>query len=79
MRHDKIDRSPRGVAARNGLSYNTIYKEIKAGRIKAKKLGIRTLITAEAEQAWLDSLPDVEVDEHGRLSGNGYNNLSKAG
>lgn len=34
-----------------------LYAEIKAGRLKAIKLGKRTLITAEALAEWLRSLP----------------------
>lgn len=58
---DFIDRSPRGVAKRNGISHGTVYAEIKAGRLKAKKLGRRTIITHEAEQEWLDNMPDFSV------------------
>lgn len=34
-----------------------LYAEIKAGRLKAVKLGTRTLITAEALAEWLNALP----------------------
>jgi len=63
----KIDRSPRGFSARNGISVGTTYKEIKSGRLKAKKIGTRTIITALAEEMWQESLPDVAVDKHGRI------------
>lgn len=42
---------------RNGICRSKIYEEIKAGRLVAVKVGTRTLITYEAEQAWRDSLP----------------------
>jgi len=58
---DYIDRSPRGVGARSGLSAPTIYKEINEGRLKAKKLGKRTIITPEAEKDWINNLPDYGV------------------
>ncbi len=36
-----------------------IYSEIKRGRLKAKKLGRRTLITLEAAHNWIDMLPEI--------------------
>jgi len=43
--------------ARYGIGRSSVYEEIQAGRLQAKKARRRTLITAEAAQAWLDSLP----------------------
>lgn len=40
-----------------------LYAEIKAGRLKALKLGARTLITAEALSEWLNSLPKIGESE----------------
>ncbi len=51
--------TPKGVALRRGCSTPTIYKEIREGRLIAKRLGRRTLITVEDERRWLDSLPDA--------------------
>jgi predicted DNA-binding transcriptional regulator AlpA len=45
---------------RYGVSRSTAYREINAGRLEARKRGSRTIITAEAAQAWLDSLPALE-------------------
>lgn len=36
-----------------------LYAEIKAGRLKAKKFGTRTIITAEALAEWLNALPEM--------------------
>lgn len=36
-----------------------IYSEINAGRLKAVKLGKRTLITSEALKEWLNALPQI--------------------
>jgi hypothetical protein len=33
------------------------YAEAKAGRLQLKKLGAKTLVTREAAEAWLASLP----------------------
>ena len=67
MRQNKIDRSPRGFADRNGISPAQTYIEIREGRLRAKKMGSRTIIPAQCEQQWLDALPDAVVNENGRL------------
>ncbi len=36
-----------------GLSKGMIYKEIRAERLKIKKVGARTLVPIEAAQAWM--------------------------
>lgn len=36
-----------------------LYAEIRAGRLRAIKLGKRTLITAEALAEWLNALPAI--------------------
>jgi hypothetical protein len=41
------------------LSRSGFYRELKAGRIKALKRGKSTIITAEAEREWLESLPKL--------------------
>lgn len=38
----------------------TIYNELRAGRLKAKKHGDSTLILAEDLKIWLDSLPEYK-------------------
>ena len=40
-----------------GIGRGLIFKEIKAGRLEAKKVGRRTLITSEAIDKWLSDLP----------------------
>lgn len=67
MKVEKIDRSPRGFAARNGISVGTVYIEIREGRLSAKKLRKRTIITQQAEDSWLAALPDMVIDINGRL------------
>lgn len=41
---------------RLGISRTLIYKEINSGRLKAVKAGRRTIITRDAQAAWLGSL-----------------------
>ncbi|MBS4005923.1 MAG: helix-turn-helix domain-containing protein [Afipia sp.] len=49
--------SIKDFCARNGICRSKVYQEIKAGRLKAVKVGRRTLILPEAEKEWRDSLP----------------------
>jgi excisionase family DNA binding protein len=41
-----------------GIGHTKLYEEIGAGRLKAKKCGKKTLITADAISAWFAALPD---------------------
>lgn len=41
------------------IGRTTVYEEIRKRRLRAKKLGTRTIITASAADAFLDALPDV--------------------
>jgi hypothetical protein len=47
------------AAAIGGGGRSKLYAEIRAGKLKAKKLGSRTIITAPAAHAYLDALPDM--------------------
>ncbi|ACA18347.1 Prophage CP4-57 regulatory [Methylobacterium sp. 4-46] len=44
----------------SGAGRTTIYAEIAAQRLKAKKLGRRTLIMSDDLEAWLSNLPDLK-------------------
>jgi len=50
-------RSVKGFCDRNGISVAQFYVEVKAGRLKARKVGSRTIIPEKDEQEWLDNLP----------------------
>lgn len=41
-----------------GIGRSLAYREIESGRLKIRKVGRRTLVTIEAAQAWLNSLPE---------------------
>jgi excisionase family DNA binding protein len=43
-----------------GIGRSKIYEEIREGKLQAKKLGSRTLITAQAASDYLSRLPDVK-------------------
>ena len=48
-------------AERNRLCRETVYAEIQLKRLKARKVGSKTLIFAEDEAAWRNSLPVLEL------------------
>src|ERR1051325_11823099 len=47
------------IAERNGLSRQFIRCQIAAGKLRAKKVGRRVLIPAQAEVDWLAAEPQV--------------------
>lgn len=47
------------IAERNAVSVRTVYNEIGAGRLIARKVGTRTIITAADEAAWHQALPKI--------------------
>ena len=53
--------SPDEIAQRNGLGRTTVFAEIKARRLVARKVGKRTVIRRDDERAWLESLPTAAV------------------
>lgn len=50
-----------GFAKATGVGRSKIYEEIRAGRLHAKKLGSRTIITAQAASDYLSQLPDFQA------------------
>jgi hypothetical protein len=42
-----------------GVGKTLTYAEIKAGRLRARKIGFRTLILHDDSEAWASSLPEV--------------------
>jgi excisionase family DNA binding protein len=44
---------------RYGIGRTNAYQEIAAGRLRAVKVGRRTLITHDAAEAWLAALPEL--------------------
>jgi hypothetical protein len=47
-------------ARRNRIGLSTTYNEIRAGRLTARKIGRRTIITTDDEIAWRERLPKVQ-------------------
>jgi hypothetical protein len=46
-------------SARNHICRDTTYNQIRLGKLRARKVGGRTLIFAEDERAWRDALPTI--------------------
>jgi hypothetical protein len=46
-------------ARRHALGRSTVYQEINAGRLVARKVRGRTVITFEDAKAWRENLPKV--------------------
>lgn len=49
------------AAHRLGISRALAYQQIRAGELRAVKIGKKTLITRADQQAWLDSLPQLNT------------------
>ena len=60
MEPTKLGYSVDSLAEAADSSRSVIYEEIATGRLKAKKLGSRTIIPADEAKRWLDSLPDFQ-------------------
>jgi hypothetical protein len=44
-----------------GIGRTKAYEELKSGRLRGRKIGRRTVITAEDAEAWLQCLPVIET------------------
>jgi hypothetical protein len=53
--------SLRNFAERHDISLRLAYDEIKAGRLKIKKVGRRSIVTDEDEARWLESLASPQA------------------
>ena len=61
---DKIQKMAFSVdeaAMRAGLGRDAIYSAVREGKLEAKKMGRRTLVTADALRRYLDSLPSFQL------------------
>lgn len=57
--HPRMAYDRKEAAALYGVSYDTIRKAIAAGHLRAKKVGNRYRISAEALRDWFDGLEDA--------------------
>ena len=49
------------VRDRLGIGNTTVFQEISAGHLDARKIGARTLVTAESLARYIESLPRADV------------------
>lgn len=49
------------IAVRNGIGRRKAWLEIQEGRLTARKVGRRTIVTLDDERAWLDGLPKTSA------------------
>lgn len=54
---DKLSFSIREVIQKTGIGRTKIFAEIRAGRLRARKLGRRTIIAAADLEHWISQLP----------------------
>jgi excisionase family DNA binding protein len=57
----KIAFSVDEAALRAGICRDYIYRAIREGKLEARKLGRRTIITDEALRSYLKSLPPIKL------------------
>jgi len=60
--------SKREFGVKYDLSVSSVEKEIREGRLEAKKAGHRTIITAEAQARWEAALPSIEPASEDRIA-----------
>lgn len=63
MEHANKMYSIEEVIKLSGLGRTKIYQEISDGYMRAKKIGARTVIPAEAYTEWVNNLPDYLADK----------------
>ena len=65
----EVERQRRGLqramsidefCSRYGPGRTKVYQELKSGRLRARKIGTRTVITEEDAEDWLQHLPVIE-------------------
>jgi hypothetical protein len=57
MESTKLAFSVDELAKAVSSSRSILYEEIKAGRLKTRKIGARTIVDADEARRWLSSLP----------------------
>lgn len=57
------------VVERSGLGETTVYREIRVGRLRARKCGRATIVSHDDYRRWIDSLPvRTMTEENAELS-----------
>lgn len=60
--HDQAAYRPTQAAQRLGISRSTLYEELRTGRLRGRKIGNATVITADEIDRYLASLPPWQPD-----------------
>lgn len=63
MTAEKIALSIEEAAQASSVGHSTIYDEIRARRLRAPKVGRRTIIAVGDLRAWLTAKPDAPVGQ----------------
>jgi excisionase family DNA binding protein len=58
---DQAAMSIKHFCEKHDVSEPTVYRQIALGKLQAKKVGRKTLITAEAAATWLAGLPPLSA------------------
>jgi excisionase family DNA binding protein len=45
------------------LGRTKVYEELKSGRLRARKIGKRSIITDDDEEEWLQALPFIDAGQ----------------
>jgi excisionase family DNA binding protein len=53
--------SVKAFCKKANIGHDKFYDEVRKGRLRARKLGARTLIPLSEAERWLDSLPILET------------------
>jgi excisionase family DNA binding protein len=51
----------KGICRAYGISRETVYNEIRRGRLRALKLGKKTIVLKSDAEAWRDNLPPLKL------------------
>jgi excisionase family DNA binding protein len=68
-----MDASRKAFAVREfcdqyGICRDTFYSEVKRGRLRALKVGKKTLVLKSDAESWAKSLPELRTGGHGQAS-----------
>lgn len=64
--HRRLAMSVADVATATGIGRDGIYQAIRDGRLTARKLGRRTIITHDALERFLQALPPLQLQQDAR-------------
>ena len=60
-KHEAVGLSVKEAAEKSGVGRSTIYEAIASGKLKARKLGRRTIVLEADRREWLENLPVIKA------------------